>query len=131
MTPISVLVVQHDAVTRDAIKSMLDRLGCLTIRVSSTDFAIGALRTVVFNLMLFSSTRDDIEVEMVALRAKVVQPRVKVIFLTGSLPARQLSAVDLVLQTPFEIDMLEDAIREVVGHEAQRNSSTDVPLIEA
>lgn len=71
MTPISVLVVQHDAVTRDAIKSMLDRLGCLTIRVSSTDFAIGALRTVVFNLMLFSSTRDDIEVEMVALRAKV------------------------------------------------------------
>ena len=114
--PVSVLVVEYDAVTRETIVSMLEAMKYTVIGVETAKMAYDVLDAVRFDVLIVSLALGDPDGVNIATDAKAYQRPLKVIVVSGRQQPDTLShIVDAFVQKPFSLAQIDDALKKVTA----------------
>lgn len=112
--PVSVLVVEKDAMTRDTIAYMLDTLGYIAVPVEDEELASRVLESVFVDVMIISLRLGDPDGTGIASEAKRLQRHLNVIVVSGRNPPESLlPSIDAFVQKPFSMWTIDQAIKQV------------------
>lgn len=118
--PLSILVVEDDRWTRDAIVRHLSEAQHRVDVAENGSDAIGKLRCGAHDIVITDRAMPDISGEEIALEAKRLQPDIPVVLLTGFGALMQERGVkppnvDIVLGKPINFDDLRRALADLTG----------------
>lgn len=113
--PITVLVVEEDALTRETLVYMLEALKYNAFAISNAESAVGALHAVFYDVLLISLTPEDQDGAVLAQQAKQLQPHIKAIVVSGRQPDALKPSVDAFVQKPFSLNQIDTAIKAVLA----------------
>lgn len=112
--PLSVLVIEDDDLTRLSIVYMLDALKYHVVDAKTIDAALAMLAGVWFDVIVVSLARDDPDGALFAQEAKLLQPLIKVVVVSGVREQATLSGlIDGFVQKPFSLSQIDEAIRRM------------------
>jgi len=115
-----ILVIDRDPLLSETVSQMLQIRGYIPTQLASFTKALGTLHGISFNAVIARIGSEEPYESIFLEEAKLLQPRLKIIITTSSRrPSPQLKHYDAVLSLPFDIDQLDETLRQVLGE--QRN----------
>jgi CheY-like chemotaxis protein len=122
-TPLSVLVVDDEALVRHTLEAQLKRHGCTVLQAGDGDAALRALEASSMDVVLIDLVMPGKEGIETIIEMRRRFPGVKIVALSGAFGglflqmARQLGA-DAVLEKPIRTDALRRTVRAVIDADA-------------
>lgn len=111
---LAVLVVEREELVREVVTDMLGACDHVAVGMETPELGLKALEGVGFDIMILDLSANDPAAEIVALRAKVIFPNVKIIGMCGRHPRPRLSpGIDAFLMKPFTVEQLKLSISEL------------------
>jgi two-component system, cell cycle sensor histidine kinase and response regulator CckA len=120
----SILLVEDDPFVRQFVHTALDRTGYAVTAVSCPAAAIEASAEKTFDVLVTDVVMPDMRGTELAAALLVHQPHLRVVYISGypgAVPAGAEGAGEakvILLQKPFRLEQLTDAIREVLAGRA-------------
>lgn len=112
----SVLVVEDDASSREALSSALGDLGYGVVAVQSNELAAGSLQALFFDVLLVIVQPDNLYAVETAIAAKHDQTNLKIIVASDATLLEVLRPhVDAFVQKPYTMKAVDAAIRQVTA----------------
>lgn len=113
---VTVLVVEHDALTRETITCMLGTMKYATVGVESAEQAFRVLESVMIDVAVVGLKLGDPDGADLAGKLKARQQGIKAVVVSGRhAPERSGPLVDAFLQKPFSLQAIDEAITRVMG----------------
>jgi DNA-binding response OmpR family regulator len=110
--PLSVLVIEDDDLTRLSIVYMLDALKYHVVDAKNVDSALTILAGVQFDIVVVSLARNDPDGALFAQEAKLLQPLIKIVVVSGRREQATLNGlIDGFVQKPFSLSQIDEAIK--------------------
>lgn len=107
-----ILLVEHEAVVREATAGMAELLGFHVINVGSADLALGVLNAVMIDVLLLGSLGDEDDRSILAGIARRTQSSIRVVVLHDPRSAHPVvPGSDASLARPFSIQQLGNVLR--------------------
>jgi DNA-binding response OmpR family regulator len=114
--PVSVLVIEKDALTRETITHMLDSMKYTVIPIENANRAYNILGSIVCDVIIVSLAVDDPSGVNIAMDAKAYQRATKVIVASEHRPTGNLNnLVNAYVQKPFGLKEIDEVIRGVLA----------------
>ena len=111
----TVLVVDRDSMLRETMCLMLKAIGHTGLPIPTFANALSALDGVAFDVVLVRIGSRESEESVFLMNAKILQPRLKIIMVTGvKLPPPTSMNIDAVLPIPFGVERLNATVLEVL-----------------
>jgi len=110
----TILVVEHNAPTRETITHMLSTMKYAAVGVDNAEQAFRVLESVVIDVAVISLKLDDPDGADLAGELKARQQDIKVVVVSGcEAPERLAPFVNAFVQKPFSLQDIDEAIKEV------------------
>lgn len=110
-----ILVVDRDPLLRETICQMLEVINYICFSKSSFSSLTDKLHDVAFSAALVRLGSGEPEENTFIAEAKLLQPSMKIIVISGTrTPMQTLANYDAILTLPFSIDLLQDTLHEVL-----------------
>ena len=111
----TVLVIDRDSLLRETMCLMLEAVGHTGIPIPTFANALSALHGVAFDVVLVRVGSREPEESVFLMDAKILQPRLKIIMVTGvKYPPPTSMNIDAVLPIPFGVERLNATVLEVL-----------------
>ena len=113
---VRILVVEDDFLIRLSTVEMLQEAGYAVVEASSAEAALSQVESGSFTILLTDMGLPRMSGADLARAVRKRQPGIAVIFATGqaSVPLLDSEPPPVLLQKPFEIDLLMDAINRAI-----------------
>jgi two-component system, cell cycle response regulator CpdR len=108
-----VLVVDDDVLVLEVVSSMLEELGCETVRVRSGTDALGTIaQDQTIDTLIADIDMPGLDGSSLATRARSFRPELPIILITGGVPTNPSFPL---LRKPFALPDLERVMAETTG----------------
>jgi CheY-like chemotaxis protein len=108
-----VLVVDDEPLVLEVVASMLDELGCETVRVRSAREALGTIaQDQTIDVLIADIDMPGLDGSVLATRARSFRPELPIILITGGVTT---SPGFPLLRKPFALPDLERVMAETTG----------------
>jgi PAS domain S-box-containing protein len=117
------LVIDDEKLVRYALSSLLEELGHEVFQAATAQQAFELATLHQFDLIFTDLAMPDIDGIATAQRVKAIQPRVKIVLMSGYSPDKVLErmrgtdCIDAPMSKPFRIDEVQAVIKTLVGAE--------------
>jgi DNA-binding NtrC family response regulator len=110
-----ILVVDRDPLLRETICQMIQVTNYICFSKSSFSSLTGTLQDIAFSAALVRLGSGEPEENTFMAEAKLLQPWIKIIVISGTRTSMQpLANYDAILTLPFSVDLLQDTLHEVL-----------------
>jgi CheY-like chemotaxis protein len=126
-TPRRILVVDDDSLVCESIRRILELDQHQVEIATSGHDALAAVQRAKFDLIILDYEMPGSKGDALAASIKAKAPQQSIIMITGHTEALRLAGnfpltVDLVINKPFDMQELREAVRKKVGEQASRLS---------